>query len=303
MLYIGAEDKNARTDVEGSKTMKVGKNTRKVIVTAENGTVKTYTLNITRLAADGTTGTSSTETTEPTEKIIVDGEEKFISESFAQELIYEGFALSTQTYNDKEYPAITDGGTTLIYLVDEKGENGEFYRIDKQNQITKFLFITVGNNMYQLLDYDAQSDYIVTKVTIDGKEYDAYQMVSGKNEEFVFFYAKCANNTGLYRYDTVEKTMQRADGMMLTASNNAAQDEDDTDKNWIENLKNLNTNGKIVAITIVVILLLLVAAIIVILVKVIASRKEDFDDDYYDEESEEDLFEFDSVSISNNDNE
>ena len=97
--------------------------------------------------------------------------------------------------------------------------------------------------------------------------------------------------------------MQRADGMMLTVSNNAAQDENDTDKNWIENLKNLNTNGKIVAITIVVILLLLVAAIIIILVKVIASRKEDFDDDYYDEESEEDLFEFDSVSISNNDNE
>lgn len=309
LLYIAAEDKNAKTDVEGSKTMKVGANKRVVKVTAEDGTVKTYTLNITRLAADVTSSeqTSSSEPAEPTEteKIIVDGEEKYIAENFSQELIYEGFALTTYNYNDKEYPAITDGGTTLIYLVNEKGENGAFYRIDKQSNITKFKYIMVGKNMYQLLtpdEDDMKDDYIVTKVTIDGEEFDAYQRMSEANEEFVFFFAKCKDNTGLYRYDTVEKTMQRADGMTVTVSNDASQkNDDDSNKNLLENFNNFTLNGKIVAITIVVILLLLLAAIIIIIVKLCSSQKED-DEDYYDEEGEENIFEFDSVSISDNDN-
>lgn len=312
LLYIGAEDKNARTDVEGSKTMKVGANTRKVIVTAADGTVKTYTINITRLAADGTSSenTSSAETNTPTEdeKIIVDGEEKYIAENFSQELIYEGFALSTHTYNDKEYPAITDGGTTLIYLVDENGENGAFYRIDKQNNITKFKFITVGKNMYQLLtptEAEVNDDYKVTIITIDDEEFEAYQRVTDKNTEFVYFFAKYLNHTGLYRYDTVEKTMQRADGMTVTVTDTeVVPDNTNQSGNIIENFKNLTSNGKIVAITAVAILLLLLAAIIILLVKVFSSTK-DYDDeeDYYDEEESENLFEFNTINISDNNEE
>lgn len=312
LLYIGAEDKNARTDVEGSKTMKVGKNTRKVIVTAENGTVKTYTLNITRLAADGTSSenTSSTETDTPSEdeKIIVDGVEKYIAEDFSQELIYEGFALTTYNFHDKEYPAITDGGTTLIYLVDEKGENGAFYRIDKQNNITKFKFITVGKNMYQLLvptEAEVNDDYKVTIVTIGEEEFEAYQKVTDENTEFVYFFAKYLNHTGLYRYDTVENTMQRADGMTTTVTNTEPEPDDTKPSgNVVENFKNLTSNGKIVAITAVAILLLLLAAIIILLVKVFSSKKEyDEEDDYYDEEEQEKLFEFNSINVSDNNKE
>ena len=311
LLYIGAEDKNARTDVEGSKTMKVGKNTRKVIVTATDGTVKTYTLNITRLAADGTSSedTSSTEPEIPTdaEKIIVDGVEKYIAENFSQELIYEDFALTTYNFHDKEYPAITDGGTTLLYLVDENGENGAFYRIDKQNNITKFKFITVGKNMYQLLvpdDSEVKDDYKITTVTIDGEDFEAYQRISDKDTEFVYFFAKYLNHTGLYRYDTVEKTMQRADTMIAEVTDTEIQTENKQPSgNLIENFKNLTQNGKIVVITAVVILLLLLAAIIVLLIKVFSSANEDDEYDYYDEGEHERVFEFDTINITDNNQE
>ncbi len=312
LLYIEAQDGKATTAVEGSKTMKVGANTRKVIVTAEDGTVKTYTLNITRQAAENASSeeTSSEETNseikEPVaeDKVIVDGVEKYIAEDFSQELIYEGFAVTSHKYNDKEYPAITDGGTTLIYLVDENGENGEFYRIDKQNNITKFAFITVGKNMYQLLtpeESEITDKYLLTTVTIEGVEYQAYQRITDADSEFVFFFAKCQTNTGFYRYDIVEKTMQRANGIIVEP----VEEEPAVDTepgNILDNLKNLNTNGKIVAITIVAILLLLLVAIIILIVRMVASRREDYDDDYYDEDDEE-VFQFDSIKVSDKDNE
>lgn len=323
LLYIEAQDSKATTAVEGSKTMKVGANTRKVLVTAEDGTVKTYTLNITRLASNNASseGTSSDETSsdvsdetssdvkEPVaeDKVIVDGVEKYIAEDFSQDLIYEDFAITSYKYNDKEYPAITDGGTTLIYLVDEKGENGEFYRIDKQNNITKFEFITVGKNMYQLLTPDESEitdKFVSTTVSIDGQEYDAYQRITDADSDFVFFYAKCLTNTGFYRYDITEKTMQRANGMVIEA----VQQETPVDTepgNILDNLKNLNTNGKIVAITIVVILLLLLVAIIILIVKLVSSTRDDDDDDYYDEDDGDDgsVFQFDSIKITDNEKE
>ena len=294
LVYTDTEDKNATVAIEGSKTMKVGANKRVVKVTATDGTVKSYTINITRLANEETSSnqTSSAPTTSepveptPSEKIIVDGEEKFISENFSQELVYEGFALTTYKYNDKEYPAITDGGTTLLYLVDSEGKNGAFFRVDKQSNITKFNTLLVGKNMYQILspdENDLKDDYIQTKVTIGGKEYDAYQRVSDKNSEFVFFFAKFGDNTGLYRYDMVENTMQRAEGLTVLVSNEQEEPGNASNGNWLENLKNLNSNGKIVAITIVSILLLLIAAIIIIIIRLVTSGR----DNYYDDEYEE----------------
>ncbi|MBO5909741.1 MAG: cadherin-like beta sandwich domain-containing protein, partial [Clostridia bacterium] len=315
LAYTETVDKNATVAIEGSKTMKVGANKRVIKVTAQDGTVKSYTLNITRLASDDASSSSSTssdqttsEPTEPTaptqsEKVIVDGVEKYIAENFSQELVYEGFALTTYKYNDKEYPAITDGGTTLLYLVDEEGKNGAFYRIDKQNNITSFSFLTVGGNMYQLLipdEEDMKDDYITTTVTIDGKEYDAFKRVSDKDSEFVFFWAKFSDNTGLYRFDTVEKTMQRAEGLMVPVSDNEPVSNNQEDGNWLQNLKNMNANGKIVAITIVAILLLLIAAIIVMIIKLASPSKDDYDE-YIEEDEKEDYFKFDSIKTTDRD--
>jgi len=311
LAYTETADKNATVAIEGSKTMKVGANKRVIKVTAQDGTVKSYTLNITRQASDDTSSSSTSSdptTSEPTapiqsEKVIVDGVEKYIAEDFSQDLVYEGFALTTYKYNDKEYPAITDGGTTLLYLVDEEGKNGAFYRIDKQNNITSFSFLTVGGNMYQILipdEEDMKDDYTTTTVTIDGKEYDAFKRVSDKDSEFVFFWAKFSDNTGLYRFDTVEKTMQRAEGLAVPVSDNEPVSNNQTGGNWLENFINLNANGKIVAITIVAILLLLVAAIIVIIIKLASPSKDDYDE-YIDEDEKEDYFKFDSIKNSDRD--
>ena len=316
LAYTETADKDATVAIEGSKTMKVGANKRVIKVTAQDGTVKSYTLNITRLASDNASSSSSTSsgsdptTSEPTattqsEKVIVDGVEKHIAENFSQDLVYEGFALTTYKYNDKEYPAITDGGTTLLYLVDEEGKNGAFYRIDKQNNITSFSFLTVGGNMYQILipdEEDMKDDYIATTVSIDGKEYDAFKRVSDKDSEFVFFWAKFSDNTGLYRFDTVEKTMQRAEGLAVSVSDNEPVSNNRADGNWLENFMNLNANGKIVAITIVAILLLLVAAIIVIIIKLVSPSKDDYDEYIEEDENEdEDYFKFDSIKTSDRD--
>ncbi len=60
---VAADAERATVVVTGGDNLQVGENILTVKVTAEDGTEKTYTIRVTRLAATGTTGSSTTETT------------------------------------------------------------------------------------------------------------------------------------------------------------------------------------------------------------------------------------------------
>ena len=52
-IYATAQDSNAKISGTGSKKLEAGKNTFSVVVTAEDGTKKTYTINITKSEGKG----------------------------------------------------------------------------------------------------------------------------------------------------------------------------------------------------------------------------------------------------------
>lgn len=96
VLTVSAEtaDKNAKITVEGSKNMQVGKNVRKVIVTAPNGTKKTYTLNITRQEGTGNeTGTTTAPNAPATDasKVTVGEETLYIAKDIKDVTLPAGF--------------------------------------------------------------------------------------------------------------------------------------------------------------------------------------------------------------------
>ena len=301
----GTSHSGAEWDVEGSKDMKVGSNKRVIVVTAEDGTEKRYTLNITRLAADGTTPEPDVPDTEnPTDEktsVTADGQDKYIANEFDTQNLFPGYAVDVFRYNDKEFPCIKKDDSVLVYLTDIDGANGAFYRPLEDGSFTVFTFMMSESKFYEFLTPDEIPEgYSEITMDIAGYKVTAYQSIDPTLSEFALIYAKGPDgNTGFYRYDTVEHTLQRVVDL------NASQPPTDTDGDkkdgtiW-ENIMSMDTSTKVVAITIVGVILLLIVAIIVLIVKIVkASRYEEeleYEQDMVVEEDDTSDFEFISIS-------
>lgn len=301
----GTSHSGAEWDVEGSKDMKVGSNKRVIVVTAEDGTEKRYTLNITRLAADGTTPEPDVPDTEnPTDEktsVTADGQDKYIANEFDTQNLFPGYAVDVFHYNDKEFPCIKKDDSVLVYLTDIDGANGDFYRPLEDGSFTVFTFMMSESKFYEFLTPDEIPEgYSEITMDIAGYKVTAYQSIDPTLSEFALIYAKGPDgNTGFYRYDTVEHTLQRVVDL------NASQPPTDTDGDkkdgtiW-ENIMSMDTSTKVVAITIVGVILLLIVAIIVLIVKIVkASRYEEeleYEQDMVVEEDDTSDFEFISIS-------
>lgn len=294
----------AKVDVEGSKDMKVGTNQRVVVVTAEDGTEKRYTINITRLAANGSTPEPPVQDPEnPIDEqttVTVDGSEKYISEAFDTNELYPGYAIDIFTYNDKEFPCIKKGDSVLVYLTDADGGNGAFYRAVEDGSFESFAYMHSESRFYEFLKApELPEGYSEISMDIAGCKVTAYQ---NGDSEFVLVYAKGPDgNTGFYRYDTVEQTLQRAGGITTSTQNPADTEPDKQSGSIIDNINSLDTPTKVIAITIVGVILLLIVAIIVLIIKI--ARPADYDDktEYEVEEQEDETDDFEFVSISDRD--
>ena len=268
------EDSSATVTVEGSKNMKVGQNKRVIKVTAGNGTVKEYTLNISRLDENGKEVAGQDSTTETPEelKVVVEGNPMIIADNFPTENLPTGFEVAAYTYKEKEVSSITDGTMTLLYLTDEAGENGSFYEITADGEFVKFLYIQNTVNGYIVLTPEADkipTGYTPFDITIGSTDLTAYRNEAESLTDFVLIYAKGAEDyIGWYRYDTIEKTLQRAEGLNLEYVSTETEPQ-----TLLEKLGNFSDNEKIAAITIVTVILLLIAALIVLIVKIAASNK------------------------------
>ena len=124
----GLADQKATYVVEGGKDMKVGHNKRVIIVTAENGKTKSYTVNVTRLDQSG--NTPSTEIEDPVNDMIevtVDGETLYVNENFATDSIPAGFEIVDHAFNEKTVPALSDDNIILLNLIKPDGSDAAFY--------------------------------------------------------------------------------------------------------------------------------------------------------------------------------
>ncbi len=292
------EDSSATVTVQGSKNMKVGKNKRVIKVTAGNGTVKEYTLNISRLDENGkeVAGEGDTSAAPEELKVVVNGNPMIIADNFPTENLPTGFSVAAYTYKEKEVSSITDGAMTLLYLTDEAGENGNFYEITAEGEFVKFLYIQNSLNGYVVLTPEADkipTGYTPVEITVGSTVLTAYRNETESLTDFVLIYAKGTEDyTGWYRFDTVEKTLQRAEGLNLQYG--PVEPEPQT---LMEKIGNFSDNEKIAAITIATIILLLIAALIVLIVKIATTGKAKREvEETYDE-----FDDFESVTVTSRD--
>ena len=309
-------DAKASVTVEGSKDMKVGANKRVVVVTAENGNTKRYTINITRLAADGEqTVTPPEENDEPLNDLIevnVGDDTMYVVEDFAETELPKGFEVIEYAFNGKTVPALADGNYIILMLRLPDNSKQSFYVYGNEGVFTELISIVVGGQTYYVLPtdevpegYSAVNDFAIGDVAVPAFRNDA-----AGYEDFAVVYAK--GPTGIssyYSYDIVEGTIQRLANVNIAetkpATTPSTSTKEEENKDLIEvlnkNFTSLNTNGKIVIITILAIIVLLIVAIIVLIVKIASSGKKEEDEDDYEQvvEEGEDVFGFEYIAVQN----
>ncbi|MBO5852851.1 MAG: cadherin-like beta sandwich domain-containing protein [Clostridia bacterium] len=311
LISANAADSKASVNVEGSKEMKVGTNKRVVVVTAENGKTKKYTVNITRLAPDGQQPPTDTpEDNEPLNDLIevsVGDKTMYVVEDFTGVETPKGFSVIEYALNGKTVPALSDDNYILLMLRMPDNSDKGFYVYDKDGTFTELITVTVGGQVYTILPTDEVPDgySVVYDFTIGEVVVPALKSDNAALGDFALVYAKGpSGETSFYRYDTVDNTIQRFVDLSAIEGEDDDTVIDEPNTDVIATFMELNTNGKIVVVTILAIIILLIIAIIVLIIKIATAGKDNYDEDD-DEESfyEEDnngIVGFEQVSVTNN---
>ena len=232
------EDGTATTKVTGSANLKVGTNTRKVTVTAQNGATRVYTITIVR-ASNGSEETPpansdlpSTPPANDKDVIFIDGEEMTVVETLPSDAIPQGFAATVTKLGDKEVMAVVNEAktVTMLYLKNPADETA-FYVYDSADiSYQPYRPLTVLGLNYIVLDkpkdVDAPKGFAPRALELGDKQYDCW--IKDDNQDFYLLYL-CGpdGQLGFYLYDKAEGTVQRyTGGLSQSGSGNK-----DTDAN------------------------------------------------------------------------
>ena len=194
-----ASDSKARVSGIGDIEVGEGANTINVVVEAENGSTKTYTIVV------------NVKEKNPI-NVKVDKEDLSVVRKTDElkDLVKDYYVETTVKINDEEVPAykIEALDLTLVALKDDKG-NIKFYAYD-DGKYSLYQELSGGNLTIHLLDKGKYpANYKKYTVTIEGVEYTVYKL--NKKSKYYLVYGENVETgkKGLYLYDSVDKSIQR----------------------------------------------------------------------------------------------
>lgn len=269
-------DAKATYVVQGGANMEVGHNTRTIVVTAENGNVKSYTVNIIRLDENGQVPNDNTPEIGNAIEVTANGDTLYIDEDFSDVEIPTGFEIIEYVYNGSTVPALSDGSYVVFNLIDPDEVNTGLYVLKSDLDFMAFTKLEVGGQKYYVLPTDKIPEgYTAAQGCQIGEiSVPAFVSTDAALSDFFLIYAKGpAGKNAYYLYDMVDQTLQRQ--VSLSFAEHKPQDEErEQPVGIIDSIKAMTLVGKIVAITILAIILLLIAAIVVLIVIIAKSGPE-----------------------------
>ena len=206
-INASKEDYTATINGIGTIAVSEGTNVIKIDVVAQNGNIKSYTIN------------AIVEEYDPI-NVSVDNEAYTVVRSKkAQTFSNNLFVERTIQIGEYEVPSYYNELTknTLVALKDSNGEINYFLYND--NKYTKFNELKLNSIDLMLLEpTDVPEGYIKDTVKINDIDYPVYRM---SNSRFLLIYGVnlVNNNKGFYVYDNYENTLQRYDSSVIDELN------------------------------------------------------------------------------------
>lgn len=231
-------DSKAKVAVSHNNDLEPGANKTYIVVTAENGTQRTYVLNINcgEVPDDSTDTTDETEE-QNTKKITIEGKEYVpaTQEELAEVTIPEEFAIGEIDYQGEKLTAYTSPNqqVTIVYLLDADGNGSWFlYQAEKQTFIPYVEFQAAANRYVIIAPDETVSipeGYTQIEAEIQGHAVTAY--AKADDREFLLVYAvNIKGEAGFYLYDTIEETYQRYAASNLVSQPAATEETGSTEE-------------------------------------------------------------------------
>lgn len=211
-LTATPSDSNATVQGDGELTLQEGENTLPLVVTAENGDTKTYT--VTAKVAQA-----------PTLFLDYNGQRLGVVKDVSQVTPPAGFAPAEPiTYSGDTLPIWTDvsGKRTLVYLMDEKTSAQGFYLFSQTTGVqSPYLPILCGSVTYIYTDIPKELSSVpgLTPATVKafGQTLNGWTYNDAFLKDFcVLYLMDDAGSYGYYTYDSREETLQRFSGAVFT---------------------------------------------------------------------------------------
>ncbi len=297
-VYGTTADKNATIAVEGSAALKVGSNTRVIIVTAPSGAQKKYTLTIIRSAVvEESSDTSSTTELPSALETVIDGSSYVVLQDISSVEIPVGFNVTKRLYNNEEVSVAVDekGNYELFYLKQADGEEVAPYTYDEEkNAFKKVQMISQGSNSYivaQIPDnYKLPGGYVSKSVKIQEMKISAYQSDNEALKDMYYIYCYFGGDYSMYRYDTVENVLQRSPEFKLIPTDKSTGA---SDIEFINRFNMLSANAKTIVVCLCVAFVGILALVILAIIKLV--KRGQFEDFDLEEEKTDD---FDSITFN-----
>lgn len=314
---VPANEKAVVESVTGNEGLKVGTNTVKIVVRAENGVTATYTISVTRqgggtdapgqsVPEDPDAGNEPGEPEVPAEAVTINGMPWQVKDDFTAEDIPSDFTENAINYHGTEYKGVSfiNGMFHLLWLtpVDADG-TGRFFVYDETRDVL-YPFVRLGDEeryviaLLSPVDTVLPENYHQTELKIrDGESITAYQAMTPEESEigsdFYLFYAVNASGTeGWYQYDQMEGTYQRLNPALAAAQEETTEIEEipaaDPLQEDYDALQERYKEARRSMGGITGILIFVIAVLLVILVNQLVhrfkNRTGDADDDEFDED-------------------
>lgn len=215
-LTITANPSDSRATVQGDGDISLqdGETSLSVVVTAEDGSAKTYTITVQVAQA-------------PTLFLDYNGQRLGVVKDVSQVTPPAGFAPAEPiTYSGDTLPIWTDvsGKRTLVYLMDEKTSAQGFYLFSQTTGVqSPYLPILCGSVTYIYTDIPKELSSVPGltpgPVKAFGQTLNGWTYNDASLKDFcVLYLMNDAGSYGYYTYDSREETLQRFSGAVFTDS-------------------------------------------------------------------------------------
>lgn len=215
-LTITANPSDSRATVQGDGEISLqdSETSLSVVVTAEDGSAKAYTITVQVAQA-------------PTLFLDYNGQRLGVVKDVSQVTPPAGFAPAKPiTYSGDTLPIWTDvsGKRTLVYLMDEKNSAQGFYLFSQATGVqSPYLPILCGSVTYIYTDIPKELSSVpgLTLATVKafGQTLNGWTYNDASLKDFcVLYLMDDAGSYGYYTYDSREETLQRFSGAVFTDS-------------------------------------------------------------------------------------
>ena len=297
-VYGTTADPNATIGITGSATLKIGENKRVLTVTAPSGATKSYTLIIIRSDVDDPEENTSSDVETPAAlETVIDGNSYVVLSDISDVTLPKGFSPTTRLYNNEEITVATDEkGVYELFYLKQSGSNEAYpYTYDEdKNAFERVIIIEQLGNSYIVAeitdDFIIPNGYTKKSFKIDDMKLDGYISDDAVFDDMYYIYCYFGGDFATYRYDAVEKVLQRSPEFKLV-------EKDDTEQTgskieFFNRFAMLSTNAKTIVVCLCVAFLGMIALLVLIIIKFV--KRNSFDD--FDAEEDYDD-EFDSITF------